>query len=815
MRGTPIFGETPQPSERWTGGHRWIVVSLTFVVIALLIGGGIYYRTQQLSLLHRAENDLLTIARLKVDQIAAWRTERLVDAAVLMENPIAGTVAASWLREPRPSTTEDLLTRFRSLGEHYRYRDVYLVDQDGRIRLSLRPQSATADTPTLRGLDEAWARHRPVLVDLHRHTDDTGSHNVIEVIAPVFDGERARPAGAFVLEIDVQQFLYPLVQSWPRPSVSAETLLVRRDGDHVLFLNELRHQKNTALALRIPMSQSDLPAVMAVEGQEGIVQGVDYRGVPVLAALRAVPDSPWFMVAKVDRSEALAVWRSRSALILVLLMGLVTAVVASIAVVWQNSEKTHFQRLFETEAALRSIGARHRTTLMSVNEGVVVTDAEGRVEFMNPPAAQLTGWNDHEAAGQPLETVVPLRDERTGKPVEYAAIGHPSGLRSQDLARHLILKTRNGGDVPVTASESPIPDGQGRSSGFVIVFRDQTEERLARRLTETRLALIEFAADHSLEELLVRAVDEVADFSKSTIGFIHFVEADQKTLRLQQWSTRTVEEFCTAEFDGRHYDIDQAGVWVDCVRQRRPVVHNDYASLPHKRGMPEGHAEVIRQLVVPVIRNDSIVAILGVGNKPEDYTSADVDAVAYLADVTWQIVEQKQAEETIKKMAYHDPLTGLPNRLLLNDRLEQALKHSRRRDEGMAVLMLDLDHFKDVNDTHGHAMGDWVLDVAGGKLRGFVREMDTVARIGGDEFCIVLQGLSSAEDADRAADKIVRGFSEGLECRGTRLMVTVSIGIAIFPEDGRDGVSLMRAADRALYQAKAEGRSISRRYGSV
>jgi len=164
-----------------------------------------------------------------------------------------------------------------------------------------------------------------------------------------------------------------------------------------------------------------------------------------------------------------------------------------------------------------------------------------------------------------------------------------------------------------------------------------------------RLLLFEFASDHSLDEVLTRALDDVCALVDSPIGFYHILEPDRKTISLQQWSTRTREEFCRAEGVERHYPLHQAGVWVDCVHQRQPVIHNDYASLPHKRGLPEGHADVIRELVVPVMRGGQVVAILGVGNKPTDYTDEDVATVSYLADVTWVVVGEKKAEEELRR----------------------------------------------------------------------------------------------------------------------------------------------------------------------
>jgi signal transduction histidine kinase len=177
-----------------------------------------------------------------------------------------------------------------------------------------------------------------------------------------------------------------------------------------------------------------------------------------------------------------------------------------------------------------------------------------------------------------------------------------------------------------------------------------TEElKLAETIKNVRLSLFEFSVTHSLEELLKKTLDEVCELTGSPIGFYHFVEADQKTITLQAWSTRTVNEFCKAEGKGLHYGIDKAGVWVDCVHEKKPVIHNDYASLPHRKGLPEGHAPVIRELVVPIMRSDKIVAILGVGNKAEDYNEKDIEIVSYLADVAWEIADHKRTEKAVRE----------------------------------------------------------------------------------------------------------------------------------------------------------------------
>jgi signal transduction histidine kinase len=183
------------------------------------------------------------------------------------------------------------------------------------------------------------------------------------------------------------------------------------------------------------------------------------------------------------------------------------------------------------------------------------------------------------------------------------------------------------------------------------LVRVMDDLKLTEKFKSIRLALFEFSVTHSLEELLKKTLDEVCELTGSPIGFYHFVEADQKTLTLQAWSTRTVNEYCKAEGKGMHYGIDKAGVWVDCVHQKKPVIHNDYASLPHRKGLPEGHAPVIRELVVPIMRSGKIMAILGVGNKSENYTEKDIEIVSYLADVAWEIADHKRTEKDVREKA--------------------------------------------------------------------------------------------------------------------------------------------------------------------
>ncbi|WP_045221951.1 PAS domain S-box protein [Desulfonatronum thioautotrophicum] len=239
----------------------------------------------------------------------------------------------------------------------------------------------------------------------------------------------------------------------------------------------------------------------------------------------------------------------------------------------------------------------------------------------------------------------------------------------------------------------------------LVIATDITDRKEAGRLQEIRLELIEYASNHSLQKLLARMLDLTEADTDSSISFLHFVEPDQKTLTLQQWSTSTRERFCKAQGSGMHYSIDSAGVWVECVRQDRPVIHNDYASLAHRKGLPAGHAPVLREMVVPIRRDGKLVAIIGVGNKQSDYLQSDADRLSRLTDLIWDIVKRKQIEE----------------RLLEQEQMYRGLVESQND----LIVRVDTENrFVFVNETYCRTFGKSREELIGRSFAPLVHEDD-------------------------------------------------------------------------------------------
>jgi len=357
------------------------------------------------------------------------------------------------------------------------------------------------------------------------------------------------------------------------------------------------------------------------------------------------------------------------------------------------------------------------------------------------------------ARGQPVDGIWPV----AGPPAAGPSSGAPeAGGRWVELHAKPLAGTRLG--EPRGGADTTAP------TRVVGLLRDVTE----RRQTEERLRQAGIV------------LQRIADAIVMTDARRRIVSVNPAFVALTGWSE--------AEVLGR--DADE-------VLHEPPHPAGFWEALAHA---PDGHWRG----EVGLRRRDGrlLVALQTASRVPE----GEDDEVRYVLTCS-DLTSMRCAQEQLSYLAHHDVLTGLPNRALLDERLDHELQRARRLGHGVALMFIDLDGFKTINDSLGHAAGDRLLQEVGRRLRASIRDADTAARLGGDEFVVVMTDLTQPEYASRLADKLLAVLSEPVDIGGRTVKVSASIGVAVFPQDGGDRATLMMAADSAMYAAKACGRN--------
>src|ERR1035437_3477780 len=301
-----------------------LAAAFAVVALALLLAGVFFYQTQERHQRSDAREALSAVSRLKVDHISRWREYRLSDAAVWSDDSYLAGPILRYLSAPTPTGQAVLRSGLLAWKQHKAYADAAVTDPRGNVVFSLSGETGLLPQDEAAALQEALNLHRPVLTELHR---EPGVSPHVSAVAPLFTAARGMqgmptPAGALILQCDATIALYPLIISWPTASRTAETVLVRRDGDAMLFLNDARYNPHSAFEVRVPLARRNVPSVMAGAGLTGFVQGVDYLGVAVFADIRKIPGTAWFAITRVAQDEAMASWRASSLQIACLVAGL-------------------------------------------------------------------------------------------------------------------------------------------------------------------------------------------------------------------------------------------------------------------------------------------------------------------------------------------------------------------------------------------------------------------------------------------------------------------------------------------------------------
>jgi PAS domain S-box-containing protein len=348
------------------------VFMLVFILLAsgIVAVGYFYYSHYEKQHKTEIEHQLAAIADLKVDDLVQWRKERWGDAAVFYQNANFSIRVAQYFAKPKSvDAQEKLLTWMRKALEEHQHDRISLYDAGMVDRISYPAGIEPTDSLILRQASNVLRSRQMAFQDFYR--DEHDGRVYLNIIVPILDEQKGnRAIGVLAMRIDPEVYLYPLVSRWPTSSRTAETLLLRREGNDALFLNELKFRKNTALTLRSPLTDETMPAVKVVLGKEGIVEGVDYRRVPVLANMRAVPNSPWFLVARMDLSEVYDPLRERLWMTVLLIGALLVGAGAGVGMIWRQQRIKILEERYESAERIRKLN-RVYAMLSDINQAIV------------------------------------------------------------------------------------------------------------------------------------------------------------------------------------------------------------------------------------------------------------------------------------------------------------------------------------------------------------------------------------------------------------------------------------------------------------
>ncbi len=731
---------------------RWGAV-FCLVTIIFMVFGVLYYHYEAQRIQDHKYEDLSAIAKLKTDSLQDWRRRILADVSRMSLGPLVRSEIARLLQDPTNSGARTKLRMQLNINrEEGSYGDALFLDTKGNILLSNNPNPAPVNQATIKAIEVALKDHKAVLSDFSR--DPKGSISM-DALGPILDNS-GHPMAIIVLRSNVADFLYPFIQGWPTPSKTAETLLVARDGDSILFLNELRHRSNTALTLRFPLTDTRLPAVQAVLGNYGRFRGRDYRGVDVLAVSQSVPESPWFIIAKVDENEILAEVRYRAGVVTIIVFLLILIFAGLIIIVYRRRQEVERKRVEET---LHESEEKYRLITENSNDWIYLINADGKFQYVSPSSERLTGYpsvefinnqelfldiihpEDKEQVKSHLETV---QEETKAHNLEFRIIAKKGELR---WIRHSCL---------------PVHNNRGQYVGQSGTNRDITESKRAEG------ALLE--SEENYRNLFENANEAIFVAQDGKLIFLN-----PRTVILIGYSA---EELLSMPFIEFIHPDDRDMVFDRHVRRMKgeeiPQLYN--FRIIHKYGN-------VRWVEL------NVITINWKGGKA---------TLNFLSDIT----ERREAEEALKTLSLKDDLTDLYNRRGFFTLAEQGLKTALRMGTEILLIYGDLDNMKGINDTFGHKEGDQALVAISQILKKTFRESDIIARIGGDEFVIL--AMNSLETS---AEKLINRFELALNdhplLQRRPYKISLSLGIAWFdPQNPCTLDVLLAQADKLMYENK-------------
>ncbi|WP_319578040.1 PAS domain S-box protein [uncultured Methanospirillum sp.] len=401
-----------------------LILAVLFIFITLLLFGFFSIHNQQKIAEEEVHSELTTISEMKAKGISDWFGERRSDAEVAMYNHDLGAYLSPSIGTSSV-TNDDLLTWMRIFQTSYKYHALFLLSRSGETIISM-PESAGISSHSKNAtLDTALHATRPLFVDLF--LDPDSGEKVLEFWVPIRKQAGDQAVGLLVLQIDPQDYLYPLIQSWPTSSDTAEALIARQENDSVALLSDLKYAMNADLSLKIPTSEDTIPAVMAVKGYRGIFEGNDYRGVPVVASLTNISGTPWYLVAKMDKEEAYASFWNFTYLVIGTIILLVVVGALIILVIWRSRKNEYLQQEITQKDHELFLSDRIRLLMQEANDAILILDEGWRILEVNDRAVDWYGYTREEFGKMVLFDLL-TDDAKKHVAEDLAQIGDNDGI---------------------------------------------------------------------------------------------------------------------------------------------------------------------------------------------------------------------------------------------------------------------------------------------------------------------------------------------------------------------------------------------------
>lgn len=573
---------------------------------------------------------------------------------------------------------------------------------------------------------------------------------VLVTSQPVF--EQGRPVGRIVTEQDLPLF-DKLVSNVRWAGDSSDALVCRSDGVAASCIPWRTPSTAFALPLDTVDGRTNLPVNLALKAQPGVTVALDSKGVQTVAAYTPIGATGLVLLVKTNADTLYAPLRDR---VNTLALALVVLVVFGW---WALGSQVR-----PLVAQMAAEERRTREILENSNDAFIAVDADGLVTDWNSEAQRTFGWSRAEALGQKVSRLIVPPDRRAAHDEGFASFKGADGAPVRNRRLEVSAMHRDGRVFMVELSVASLQEG---GKGY-------TAHAFVRDITERLAAQTEIANSE-------KHLRDITDNLPVLIGYID-------SERRLGFANRMFEHWLgldPAALVGEPIDSLGTSIYADRADLLAASLAGERVEYESVCGA-NGEARTLHTVLVPDVQPDGRVA--GV------YAlSTDVSA-------------NKAVEQHLNQLARVDALTGLPNRRQFEERLDQAMARCRRSKRPMALIFMDIDHFKGINDSLGHGVGDAVLREVAVRLEGGVRITDLAARLAGDEFVVIAEGLNTVEEASLIAEKLVEAIRRPMVVKGKPLRVTTSMGLAYYTGHEGSAEDLTTRADRALYRAKGAGR---------